>query len=154
MQISKRKIVVGSIILIMLVLIGTLIFQHKKANSNKPKLEQFELVLRKGKIDIDKEQRPTMDAYIKYKIKIEEEDKNLYSVYIKLPEEMTNEFGYDRMTWDIIDTDERVIESYAQSMVQNNSNVELPEKYSFKVFLQKDDKIIQELVIENSFTSD
>lgn len=95
-----------------------------------------------------------MDAYIKYKIKIEEEDKNLYSVYIKLPEEMTNEFGYDRMTWDIIDTDERVIESYAQSMVQNNSNVELPEKYSFKVFLQKDDKIIQELVIENSFTSD
>lgn len=154
MQISKRKIVVGSIILIMLVLIGTLIFQQKKANSNKPKLEQFELVLRKGKIDIDKEQRPTMDAYIKYKIKIEEEDKNLYSVYIKLPEEMTNEFGYDRMTWDIIDTDERVIESYAQSMVQNNSNVELPEKYSFKVFLQKDDKIIQELVIENSFTSD
>lgn len=154
MQISKRKIVVGSMILIMLVLIGTLIFQQKKANSNKPKLEQFELVLRKGKIDIDKEQRPTMDAYIKYKIKIEEEDKNLYSVYIKLPEEMTNEFGYDRMTWDIIDTDERVIESYAQSMVQNNSNVELPEKYSFKVFLQKDDKIIQELVIENSFTSD
>lgn len=153
MQISKRKIVVGSII-IMLVLISTLFFQQKKANSNKPKLEQFELVLRKGKIDIDKEQRPTMDAYIKYKIKIEEEDKNLYSVYIKLPEEMTNEFGYDRMTWDIIDTDERVIESYAQSMVQNNSNVELPEKYSFKVFLQKDDKIIQELVIENSFTSD
>lgn len=30
MQISKRKIVVGSIILIMLVLIGTLIFQQKK----------------------------------------------------------------------------------------------------------------------------
>lgn len=81
MQISKRKIVVGSMILIMLVLIGTLIFQQKKANSNKPKLEQFELVLRKGKIDIDKEQRPTMDVYIKYKIKIEEEDK-IYILFI------------------------------------------------------------------------